>query len=259
MPSLQGKIALVTGSTSGIGKGIAHHFSSLGARVVVHGPDLASAQSTAEAMRASGHHEVRAVAGDLREADACRQVVRAAVEQHGGIDVLVNNAGSTARSSLEDATVEQWDAIMAVNLRAPFLCLQEAVRSMKARGGGSIVNIGSINAYVGLPALGPYSISKGGLMTMTKNAALALGRYRIRVNQLNVGWTLTEGEERVQRSDGKGPNWLQDAAATRPWGRLLLPADIALAAAYFASDDSALVSGAVIDVEQFPVGALPAW
>ena len=76
---------------------------------------------------------------------------------------------------------------MAVNLRAPFLCLQEAVRSMKARGGGSIVNIGSINAYVGLPALGPYSVSKGGLMTMTKNAAAALGRYRIRVNQLNVG------------------------------------------------------------------------
>ena len=76
---------------------------------------------------------------------------------------------------------------MAVNLRAPFLCLQEAVRSMKTRGGGSIVNIGSINAYVGLPALGPYSVSKGGLMTMTKNAAAALGRYRIRVNQLNVG------------------------------------------------------------------------
>jgi NAD(P)-dependent dehydrogenase (short-subunit alcohol dehydrogenase family) len=74
---------------------------------------------------------------------------------------------------------------------------------MKARGGGSIVNIGSINAYVGLPALGPYSVSKGGLMTMTKNAAAALGRYRIRVNQLNVGWTLTEGEEKVQLADGK--------------------------------------------------------
>ena len=100
---------------------------------------------------------------------------------------------------------------MAVNLRAPFLCLQEAVRSMKTRGGGSIVNIGSINAYVGLPALGPYSVSKGGLMTMTKNAAVALGHYRIRVNQLNVGWTLTEGEEEVQLADGKGPDWLKDA------------------------------------------------
>ena len=168
------------------------------------------------------------MAGDLRNVDACRQVVRDVVAQRGGIDILVNNAATTARASLENATVDQWDTIMAVNLRAPFLLLQEAVRSMKTRGGGSIVNIGSINAYVGLPQLGPYSVSKGGLMTMTKNAALALGRYRIRVNQLNVGWTLTEGEEAVQRSDGKGPDWLQDASATRPFGRLLLPADIAI-------------------------------
>src|SRR4026209_1253851 len=116
--------------------------------------------------------------------------------------------------------------MMAVNLRAPVICLPEAVRSMKARGGGSIINIGSINAYVGLSNLGPYSVSKGGLMTLSKNAAVALARYRIRVNQLNVGWTLTEGEERVQRADGKGPNWLADAVATRPFGRLLMPVDI---------------------------------
>ena len=102
-------------------------------------------------------------------------------------------------------------------------------------------------------------MSKGGLMTMTKNAAAALARYRIRVNQLNVGWTLTEGEERVQRADGKGPHWLQDAIATRPFGCLLMPADIAHAAAYFASDDSALITGAVVDLEQFPIGGLPDW
>jgi NAD(P)-dependent dehydrogenase (short-subunit alcohol dehydrogenase family) len=258
MPSLQGKIALVTGSTSGIGKGIATLFAELGARVVVHGPDIAGARATAEAIR-SASRLVDSVAGDLGDAGACRQVVRAVIEQQGGIDILVNNAATTARASLEDATVEQWDVTMAVNLRAPFLCLQEAARSMKTRGGGSVVNIGSINAYVGLPALGPYSVSKGGLMTMTKNAAMALGRHHIRVNQLNVGWTLTEGEDQVQRSDGKGPNWLQEASATRPFGRLLLPADIANAAAYFASDDSALVSGAVIDLEQFPIGALAAW
>jgi NAD(P)-dependent dehydrogenase (short-subunit alcohol dehydrogenase family) len=258
MPSLQSKIALVTGSTSGIGKGIASHFYNLGALVVVHGPDLASAQATAGTMRANGR-QIDAVAGDLRNVDACRQIIRDVVARHGGIDILVNNAGTVARASLEGATVEQWDTIMAVNLRAPFLLMQEAVSSMKARGGGSIVNIGSINAYVGLPQLGPYSVSKAGLMTMTKNASMALGRYRIRVNQLNVGWTLTEGEEAVQRSDGKGPNWLQDAIATRPFGRLLLPADIAMAAAYFASDDSAVVSGAVIDVEQFPLGGLAPW
>jgi NAD(P)-dependent dehydrogenase (short-subunit alcohol dehydrogenase family) len=258
MPSLQDKIALVTGSTSGIGLGIAAHFAALGAHVIVHGPDTAGSNAAADTLRASGH-EVDAVAGDLTSVEACREVVRSAVARRGGIDILVNNAGNTARGSLEESTVEFWDAMMAVNLRAPFICLQEAVRSMKARGGGSIVNIGSINAYVGLPNLGPYSVSKGGLMTLTKNAAAALARYRIRVNQLNVGWTLTEGEERVQRADGKGPNWLEDAIATRPFGRLLMPADIAHAAAYFACDDSALISGAVVDLEQFPIGGLPDW
>ena len=258
MSSLQDKIALVTGSTSGIGHGIATHFAALGAHVVVHGPDIASSNATAQALRASGH-EVDAVAGDLTSVEACREVVRSVVARRGGIDVLVNNAGNTARGSLEDSTAEFWDAMMAVNLRAPFICLQEALRSMKARGGGSIVNIGSINAYVGLPNLGPYSVSKGGLMTLTKNAAAALARHHVRVNQLNVGWTLTEGEERVQRGDGKGPNWLEDAIATRPFGRLLMPADIAHAAAYFASDDSALITGAVVDLEQFPIGCLPDW
>jgi NAD(P)-dependent dehydrogenase (short-subunit alcohol dehydrogenase family) len=258
MTSLHGKIALVTGSTSGIGRGIAAHFASLGARLVVHGPDPASSEATADQLRAAGR-EVDAVAGELTDVAACRDVVRSVVERHGGIDILVNNAATTERGSLEDSTVEFWDRVMAVNLRAPFICLQEAVRSMKSRGGGSIVNIGSINAYVGLPNLGPYAISKGGLMTMTKNAAVAFSGYRIRVNQLNVGWTLTEGEERVQRADGKGANWVADAVATRPFGRLLMPADIAIAAAYFASDDSALISGAVVDLEQFPIGALPSW
>jgi NAD(P)-dependent dehydrogenase (short-subunit alcohol dehydrogenase family) len=135
--------------------------------------------------------------------------------------------------------------------------LQEAVKSMKTRGGGSIVNIGSVNAYIGEPKLGPYSVSKGGLMTLTRNAAATLNRYRIRVNQINVGWTLTEGERRVKRLEGHGDEWLDEAIATRPWGRLLSPRDIALAAAYFASDDSALVTGTVMDLEQYPVGAPP--
>jgi len=253
MASLIDKIALITGSTSGIGRGIATHFASIGASVMIHGPDEAPAQRIAEELRDAGY-DADAVAGDLTDPDACRQVVRTVVERHGGLDVLVNNAASTLRASLEDSTVEFWDTMMAVNLRAPFICLQEAVKSMKARGGGSIVNIGSINAYVGLSNLGPYSVSKGGLMTMTRNAAGALRKYRIRVNQLNVGWTLTEGEERVQRLDGKGPEWLGEAIATRPFGRLLSPHDIAMAAAYFASDDGALITGSVLELEQFPLG-----
>jgi NAD(P)-dependent dehydrogenase (short-subunit alcohol dehydrogenase family) len=131
---------------------------------------------------------------------------------------------------------------------------------MRARGGGSVVNIGSINAYVGMASLGPYSVSKGGLMTLTRNAAQTLSAHRIRVNQLNVGWTLTEGEDRVKREEeGLPPTWIDEAGKTRPFGRILSPQDIARAAAFFASDDSALITGSVLDVEQFAIGAPGTW
>jgi NAD(P)-dependent dehydrogenase (short-subunit alcohol dehydrogenase family) len=255
MPFLTNKIALITGSTSGIGRGIAEHFASLGARVVVHGLEAAQGREVASRLSRDGQ-KAEFVPGDLSDVDSCRAVVRQTIERCGGIDVLVNNAATTARAFIEDAPVELWDFVMHVNVRAPFLCLQEAVKSMKTRGGGSIVNIGSINAYIGEPKLGPYSVSKGALMTLTRNAAAALNKYRIRVNQINVGWTLTEGEQRVKRDEeGKGDDWLREAVATRPFGRLLTPQDIAFAAAYFASDDSAVVTGTVMDLEQFPVGA----
>jgi NAD(P)-dependent dehydrogenase (short-subunit alcohol dehydrogenase family) len=254
MPSLASKVALVTGSTSGIGRGIAEHFASLGARVVVHGLEDRDAAEVVAGLRATGR-EAESIVADLEDADACRRIVRFASDRFGGLDVLVNNAASTERGSVEDASVELWDRIMRVNLRAPFICLQEAARVMKTRGGGSIVNIGSVNAYIGETKLGPYSVSKGGLMTLTRNAASALGRYKIRVNQINVGWTLTEGEERVQKLEGQPADWIDRAVVTRASGRLLLPRDIATAVAYFASDDGALVNGTIMDLEQGPVGA----
>jgi NAD(P)-dependent dehydrogenase (short-subunit alcohol dehydrogenase family) len=252
---MQNKIALVTGSTSGIGRGIVEHFASLGAKVVVHGLEEDLARAVVDGLRAQGH-EAASIVADLSDPAACRRVVQFTVERYGGIDVLVNNAATLARGFLEDVPVEQWDAVMAINLRAPFVCLQEAVKHMKARG-GSILNIGSVNAYIGGQNLGPYSVSKGGLMTLTKNAAAALGKYRIRVNQINPGWTLTEGEQNVRNAMGEGETWLAAAVASRPFGRMLLPEDIAAGAAYLASDAAALISGAVIDLEQYPVGSFP--
>ena len=259
MPSLTNRVALVTGSTSGIGKGIAEHLASLGARVVVHGRDVAAGQALVSRLQSAGH-EAFMVAGDVGDERVCRTLVPQAVERFGRLDVLVNNAAITSRAEIETATVAFWDRMMAVNLRAPFILIQEAIAPMRTAGGGSIVNIGSINAYIGQDNLGPYSVSKGALMTLTKNAALGLARHRIRVNQLNVGWTLTEGEERVKRGEeGLGADWLEHAVKTRAFGRLLLPQDIAHATAYFASDDSACITGSVLDLEQFPIGGPGTW
>jgi NAD(P)-dependent dehydrogenase (short-subunit alcohol dehydrogenase family) len=255
---LDNKVALVTGSTSGIGRGIAVRLAALGARVVVHGRDEAGARQTLEAIGAAGG-EADWRRADLADAEACRGLVTFAVDRFGGLDVLVNNAALTTRGDIEHASLDVIDSLFAVNLRAPLLLIQAAIPHMRARGGGSVVNIGSVNAYIGEPKLCPYSVSKGGLMTLTRNAAATLNRDRIRVNQINVGWTLTEGEHKVKLLEGKGEDWLKDAEATRPWGRLLSPDDVANAVEYFATDRSALVTGAVMDLEQYPVGAPPNW
>ena len=257
MSRLDGKVAVVTGATSGIGRGIAEHFAGLGSDVVVHGRNRDEGLETVRCVQAAGR-EAEYFDGDLTSEEVCRGLIRFAVERFGGLDILVNNAGDVGRGDVEHIPVARWDAIMGVNLRAPFILLQASIAPMRARGGGSVINIGSILAYVGEPKLGAYSVSKGGLMTLTRNAASLLNRDRIRVNQINVGWTLTEGERRVKREqEGKGDEWIAEAIATRPFGRLLAPLDIAYAAAYFASDESECVTGSVLDLEQYPPGAMP--
>jgi NAD(P)-dependent dehydrogenase (short-subunit alcohol dehydrogenase family) len=258
MPTLTDRVAVVTGSTSGIGRGIALHFAQLGAAVVVHGTNTAHGDAVVAGIREAGGRALF-IAADLTDTDDCQAIIRTAAREFGRVDVLVNNAGDVSRGTIETVPLALWDRILAVNLRAPFILMQAVIPHMRARGGGSIVNIGSVNAYIGEPKLCPYSVSKGGLMTLTRNAAAFLNQYRIRVNQLNVGWTLTEGEHRVKLLEGKGEGWLEDAVTTRPFGRLLEPQDIAYAAAYFASDESSCITGSVMDMEQYPVGAPPNW
>ncbi len=170
-----------------------------------------------------------------READ-CRALIARTVETYGRIDVLVNNAAISTRGNIENTSSEIWDEIFATNVRGAFICMREAIPCMKQQRSGSIINIGSINAYIGEPKLMAYSASKGALMTLTKNTASYLNRYGIRVNQLNPGWTLTPNEQRIK-----------------------IPRDVALAALYFASDESQCITGSVVDLEQYPVGAPPDW
>jgi NAD(P)-dependent dehydrogenase (short-subunit alcohol dehydrogenase family) len=256
---LEERVAVVTGSSGGIGAGIATLFAEEGAKVVIHGrnPDAMRRVINTCVDNGVARDRLSGFSADLAAPDDCRALIAHAVEHFGGVDILVNNAGDTRRGFLDDTTLEQWDHQMAVNLRAPFLLTQAVVPSMRERGGGAIVNVGSVNAYIGQGKLLAYSASKGGLMTFSRNAAAQLNRYRIRVNVLNVGWTLTEGERKVMRADTGRDDWLDAALQTRPFGRMLMPRDIGLAALYFASDDGALVTGSVLDIEQYPITAPP--
>jgi len=249
---LAGQVAVVTGSTRGIGAGMAKKFAEHGARVVVHGREGGEGEAVVAAMRECAS-DALLVTGDLADAGHCRDLIRQAIGRFGQLDILVNNAASTERGNIENTSLEFWDTMLAVNLRAPFILCQEAVKHMKDRHSGCIVNIGSVNARGGMRKLLPYSVSKGGLMTFTRNLANDLTRYRIRVNQINPGWVLTEGERYVQSvGEGRGEQWLEEAVKTRPFGRLITPEEIARAALFFATNE--LITGAVLDYDQIPVG-----
>jgi NAD(P)-dependent dehydrogenase (short-subunit alcohol dehydrogenase family) len=168
----------------------------------------------------------------------------------------VNAAGITDRGTVFDTSPELFEQMMAVNLRAPFFLMQDAATIMRReRIEGTIVNILSMSGHGGQPFLSAYSISKGALATLTKNAAFSLMPWRIRVNGLNLGWMDTPGEDRVMRLyHGAQDGWREKVAAEQPFGRLIDPAEAARAAAFLASADSGLMTGAIIDFDQSVLG-----
>jgi NAD(P)-dependent dehydrogenase (short-subunit alcohol dehydrogenase family) len=235
---LDGKVVIVTGATQGLGAAIARRAHALGASLVISGRDPVRGAAVAEELGA------RFVAADLADPAAAETIAGAC---DGRLDGLVNAAGLSTRGTLDDTSVELWDRLFAVNARAPFLLTQQAARLMRRNpGGGSIVNIITMASHGGEPVLTAYAASKGALATFTRNAGYSLQPDRIRVNGLNIGWTATEGEDGVQ---GRG-NWLAEADASRPFGRLLRPDDIAPMVTYLLSDAAQMVTGSVIDFDQ---------
>ena len=254
--SVSGKIFVVTGGTQGLGKEIALHLAQKDAAgIVICGRHTENGKSAADEIRTYGCSCEYVVADLTVEAD-CRKVVRVCDQVFGGVNGLVNAAGSTARGSLEDTTVESWDRMFNLNVRAPFIMTQAVVSIMKReKSGGSVVNILSDCAYGGAPYLMAYSASKGALGTLTKNNAHALRPEHIRVNGINMGWTFTPNEDVVQKAMGKGNSWLADTEAQMPFGRLLRPYDIAFLVTFLLSDQAEMMTGALIDFNQNVVGA----
>jgi NAD(P)-dependent dehydrogenase (short-subunit alcohol dehydrogenase family) len=254
-----GKVTLVTGSTQGLGEAIARRFVAEGASgVVVCGRNAVRGEAVAASLRDSGT-DALFVPVELGDINSLTGLVAAADARFGRIDVLVNAAGLTDRGTILDTTPELWDLLVNVNTRAPFFLIQAVAKIMRREAiAGTIVTIGSMAAYGSSPILAPYAVSKGALIAMTRNAGFALSRNHIRVNLLNIGWMNTPGEDAIQRSyHGAGDDWLAEAAAGLPFGRLLEPAEVAGAVAFLASADSGMMTGSVVDFDQSVVGAGP--
>lgn len=256
---LAGQVALVTGSSTGIGEAIARRFAAEGAAVMIHGLDAEETGTTAERIQA-GHGRTGQVVADLARPEAAAHLVETTVGELGGLDIVVNNAAVKTRGDLETTTVASFDLTMAVNLRAPLLVVQAALPHFRSRGGGVVLNIGSVNAYCGERQQLVYSLTKAGLVTLSRNLADAYGPEGIRVNHFNLGWILTPGEYELKRREGLPEDWPETLPPTfAPSGSLLLPDDVAHFALAFVENGSHRVSGAVVDLDQYPiVGRNPA-
>ncbi len=250
MSRLHDKVIIVTGSCTGIGKAIARRCVAEGASVIVHGLQREMGEELVSELshrRASLHIE------DLTNDGCPQRLVDCAVKHFGKLDAIVNNAALIAPGNIHDTDATLFAKFLATNTLAPLLLIQAALPQLR-KNHGCVLNIGSVNAYCGQPDLLPYSISKGALMTMTRNLGDALMREDgIRVNQINPGWVLTKAEEERKRLEGLPENWVSMLPNVyAPAGRIILPQEIAAAAVYWLGDESGPISGQVVDLEQYP-------
>ena len=255
--SFDGQVALITGGSQGLGYAVAQRLVSEGASgLLLVGRDRVKGVAAAASL-ASLDCRAEFVAADLAGTDACEAVIEALDTAFGTCHSFVNCAAITDRGTVWDTTPELWDAMLAVNVKAPGLLSQGVARIMaRERVEGTIVLIGSVAGRGGPPKLLPYSTSKGALVAMTRNLAFSLMRHRIRVNLLCPGWMDTPAEDVVQRTfDGATDGWLERAEAEMPFGRLIKPDEIARTIVHLATADSGMMTGAVVEWDQTVLGA----
>ncbi len=247
---LKNKVIIVTGSCTGIGKAIALKCAGEGASVIIHGleEDLGK-QVVAEL----GDEKSALLIEDITNEGAPQRLVDLAIKKFGRLDAVVNNAAMVTSSNIQTTDLSFLRKVLEVNTIAPFALIKAALPHLTKQK-GCVLNIGSVNAYSGEPNLLAYSISKGALMTMTRNLGDTLFREQaVRVNQINPGWVLTENEMIRKKEQGLSEDWYKDIPDVyAPSGRILWPAEIATAAIYWLADESGPVSGQVVEIEQHP-------
>lgn len=247
---LQNKVVLITGSCTGIGKAIAIRCVAEGARVVIHGLERGLGEALVSTLGpgcAALHIE------DLTAEGCAGRLVDRAIQAFGQLDAVVNNAAMVTTGNIHTTDLPYFRRMLEINTLAPFALIQAALPELR-KVRGNVLNIGSVNAWSGEPNLMPYSVSKGALMTLTRNLGDTLMREDgVRVNQINPGWVLTENEAQRKRDHGLREDWYADLPKVyAPAGRILRPEEIAAAAVYWLADESGPISGQIVDLEQHP-------
>lgn len=234
---LEGQVAIVTGGGGGIGKATCLAFAREGADIVIPEVNIANAEAAASEIQALGR-KCEVIETDVSNGESVRKMVRRTLDAFGRIDILVNNAGIFSYTRIDACTEEEWDRMMAVNLKGPFLCSQAVMETMKAQRSGRIINLGSLAGQVGgIVASAPYSASKAGVMCLTKSLARVLGEYGITVNSIAPGIAATEMAKNHP-----------DMRAQIPLGRVADASEVASAILFLASEEGRYLTGATLDV-----------
>ena len=243
---LAGKVALVTGGAKGIGFAVACDLAKRGASLII--ADLAGAETAAERMQKSGHHAL-GLKADVTSEQEVAHLAQGAAREFGGLDILINNAAifsTLKRRPFEEIDPAEWRRVMEVNTLGPFLCCRAVLPLLKARGGGRIINISSGVAFKGNPGMAHYVASKGAIVSLTRALATELGPFKILVNSVAPGLTLSDGVlENLELLAGAR----EFSVRTRALAREMTPADLVGAVAFLAGPDSAFVTGQTIVVD----------
>lgn len=244
---LKGKIALITGAGSGIGQATAILFAQEGADVVATNLELAEAEETVEAVKKIGRRAI-AIAADISQPDEAYAMVDRAINAFGGINILVNNAGVGVVPSptFELRDMEAWDRVMAINVRATFICSQRVAHWMTTHHGGKIINVASQTGIAGNPNINAYGPSKAAVINMTRSLAVEWAKYRINVNCVAPCWTRTR---RLEKAMEKGIASLAEIQRRCPMGRPAEPEEVAKAILFLASDDADFITGITLPVD----------
>ncbi len=243
--SLEGKTALVTGASGGIGGDLAVALAEAGAFVGLNGTNVEHLQETAKAIEAAGGRSV-ILPADLRDVEACKKLIEDANTQLGRLDILWNNAGMNRRKRIEEFTLDDYETIMDVNLRSVLFLSQAAHSVMKAQGGGKIGNIGSMTSFVGIGNVGVYGMSKSAIAQFTKTMAIEWARDNIQVNCLAPGFIKTPLTAQGQWADPHISQWILDRVPARRPGT---PADLVGTAVWLSAPASDFVTGQIVAVD----------